>query len=291
MIELHCHTTASDGTLSPQELVEHAASLGVTYLAITDHDSVEGSVEAEPMCRERGIVLIPAIEISSTYQGRPMDLLGYGIDPDHSGLREALDAMVRERRQRIPKMIERLRAEGVEVSAEDVYALAQGGVVGRPHVALALVRLGAAADVAEAFERYLARGRPGYVPKENLPPEKAVELIAAAGGLAVLAHPCYLKMDDAQLEEALDRLTAAGLAGIEVYYSQHTASDVERYGRVAKEKGLLVTGGSDFHGSNKPHIRLGMGPGGEDLPRELAENLLEAIESVRKAKEAGESAR
>lgn len=281
MIELHCHTTASDGTLSPRELVEHAASLGVTHLAITDHDTVEGSVQARPLCDERGIVWISAVELSSTYRGRSMDLLGYGVNPEHPSLRQALDAVVEERRQRVPKMIAGLRAQGVEVSEEDVYALAPGGVVGRPHVAQALVRRGAAADVAEAFERYLVRGKAGYVPKENLPPEKAIELIGEAGGVAVLAHPRYLKLDEAELHEALDRLTAAGLVGIEVYYSQHTAADVERYLSIAKARGLVVTGGSDFHGSNKPHIRLGMGPGGEPLKRELAENLLAAIERRR----------
>lgn len=250
-------------------------------MAITDHDTVDGVVRAAPLCRERGIVLIPAIELSSTYHGRSMDLLGYGIDPTHPGLVQALDSAVRERRMRIPKMIARLRAQGIELSEEDVYALAPNGVVGRPHVALALVNRGAAADVADAFERYLVRGKAGFVPKENLPPEKAIQLINSAGGLAVLAHPRYLKMTEAELNEALDRLMAAGLAGLEVYYSQHTAADVQLYDRIAQERGLLVTGGSDFHGQNKPHIPLGAGPKGKPLPRELAENLLEAIERRR----------
>ena len=194
MIELHCHTTASDGTMSPAALVEHAASLGITHLAITDHDTTKGSLEAEPLCRDRGIVLIPAIELSTTYEGQPMDLLGYGIDRRHPALLAALANMVRQRQLRIPKMIDRLRAEGVEVSEEEVRSLAPDGVIGRPHVARALVNRGVVASVSEAFERYLSRGRVGYVPKENFTPEEAIGLILAAGGVAVLAHPGYLRL-------------------------------------------------------------------------------------------------
>lgn len=290
MIELHCHTTASDGTLSPEALVEHAAALGLTHLAITDHDTTKGSLEAAPLCRERRITLIPAIEISSTYDGRSMDLLGYGIDPRDPELLKGLDAMVHRRLLRIPKMIERLRTAGVEVSEEEVYALAPDGVVGRPHVAQALVNRGVVADVAEAFEKYLARGRIGYVPKENLSPEEAIGLITEAGGVAVLAHPRYLNFTDDRLEAMLDRLTAAGLAGIEVYYSQHTEDDVERFAYIAAKRGLVATGGSDFHGSRKPHIRLGIGPQGRPLQKELAERLLERIES-RKGRRPAEGAR
>lgn len=289
MIELHCHTTASDGTLSPEALVEHAAELGVTHLAITDHDTTKGSLLAAPLCHERGIVLIPAIELSSTYEGQSMDLLGYGIDCGDPALRDALDAMVGRRRMRIPMMIERLRREGVDVEADEIYALAPDGVVGRPHVAQALVDRGVVANVAEAFEKYLARGRVGYVPKENLTPEEAIGLIEAAGGLAVLAHPRYLKLGEVEFDAMLDRLIGAGLAGIEVHYSQHMEGDVERFGRIAQERGLLATGGSDFHGSRKPDIHLGMGPQGRPLPQALAEDLLQAIEGRRRGHRTGEA--
>lgn len=278
MIDLHCHTTASDGTLSPKALVEHAAKLGLTHLAITDHDSTQGVLDAEGFCREMGIHLIPAIELSAAIDGQPVDLLGYGIDPRHPPLLAALDDMVGRRRRRISEMIVRLRAEGVELGEEEVHAQAAGGVVGRPHVARALVQRGIVQSVSDAFERYLKRGRAGYVPKENFSPEEAIALIVNAGGLPVLAHPRYLKLDEEACDRLLDRLIAAGLGGIEVYYSQHTPQDVARFESAARERKLVATGGSDFHGANKPHILLGRGPQGEPLPAVLAERLLAAID-------------
>lgn len=280
MIELHCHTTASDGTLSPGELVELAAARGITVLAITDHDSTDAIEEGSRLCRERGITFIPAIELSASYQGRPMDLLGYGINPGHPALKAALAQMRERRRARLGAILERLRAAGVDLAEDEVTELAAGGVVGRPHVAQALVRRGVVSTVAEAFERYLARGRPGYVPKESFSPAEAIELIQEAGGIACLAHPRYLKLDDEAFSAMLDELTAVGLCGIEVYYSQHSPEDVERFERLAARRGLLVTGGSDFHGANKPEIQLGIGPSGVPLPDSLAHGLLARLSSA-----------
>lgn len=277
MIDLHCHTTASDGTLSPEAVVAHAAKSKISHLAITDHDTTRGVLEAQAAARAYDVHLIPAIELSASVAGQPMDLLGYGIDPRHPPLLAALDEMVRRRKERIAAMIERLNAQGVALDQEQVFVHARGGVIGRPHIARALVERGHAASVAEAFERYLKRGRAAYVPKESFSPEEAVGLIVDAGGLPVLAHPGYLKMDDEALGGLLDRLVAAGLGGIEVYYSQHTPQDVARFKRMARERDLVATGGSDFHGATKPHIQLGRGPQGEPLPRQLAENLLAAL--------------
>lgn len=279
MIELHCHTTASDGTFTPGELVHLAASLGITHLAITDHDSTGAVAEAMPLCRERGIVFVPAIELSASYQGRPMDLLGYGIDPGNPKLVAALARMVRRRADRLGAILDGLRSTGIELAEDEVTTLAAGGVVGRPHVAQALVRRGVVSSVAEAFDRFLGRGRPGYVPKENFAPDEAIAIIMGAGGVAVLAHPCYLRLDDEAFTRLLDELTGAGLAGIEVHYSQHGAEDVARYAGFAARYGLLATGGSDFHGANKPHIRLGAGPLGEPLPEAIAQALLARIAS------------
>jgi len=287
VIELHCHTTVSDGTLTPGELVELAASLGITHLAITDHDSTGGVKEAARACGSRDIVLIPGVEMSATYQERPMDLLGYGIDPDDPALSAALADMVRRRADRLGEMLRGLRSAGIELEEDEVIQLAAGGVVGRPHVAQALVRRGVVSSVAEAFDHYLGRGRPGYVPKENFTPEEAIELITGAGGVAVLAHPRYLKLDDDQFRALLDRLMDAGLAGIEVYYSQHTAEDVARFERFARQRGLLATGGSDFHGANKPEIRLGIGALGRPLDETMAEALLERIAAARHKKAGG----
>ncbi len=277
MIELHCHTTASDGTFTPQELVAHAVELGMTHLAITDHDSVAGVIAAQPLCRAASIRLIPAIELSTRYQEQPVDVLGYGIDPDSKALRSTLQRTVTARNERMPRMVERLRAAGVAIELEDVLRQAPGGVVGRPHVAHALVEKGIVADVQEAFTKYLARGKAGYVPKEVLSPEEAVGVIQSAGGIAVLAHPCYLKLATEEFGHFLDRLIAAGLTGLEVYYSQHTSADVDRFSQWARQRSLVSTGGSDFHGTNKPHIKLGLGPEGEPLSDRLAEELLDAI--------------
>lgn len=277
MIELHCHTTASDGTLSPDELVALADDLGITQLAITDHDSTAGVVAAHSACQAAAIRLIPAIELSTRYLEQPVDVLGYGIDPESPTLCTTLEQAVTARNERIPRMIKRLQEAGLEITVDDVRRRAPGGVVGRPHVAHALVEMGAVADVQEAFMKYLARGQVGYVPKEVLTPEQAVGVIREAGGIAVLAHPCYLKLESHEFEALLDQLMDAGLVGLEVHYSQHTRADVHSFARWARKKELLPTGGSDFHGTNKPHISLGMGPEGEKLPEHLADDLLDAI--------------
>lgn len=278
MIDLHCHTTASDGTLSPAALIERAAADGFTHLAITDHDSVAGVKQAAPLAQRLGICLIPGVELSSRLDEQPVDILGYGIDPDAPALVATLEAMVEARNQRMPRMIQRLREAGIEIEMADVERFAEGGVVGRPHLARALVAKGFATSVADAFDRYLGRSCIAYVPKEALSPARAIEVIRAAGGLAVLAHPCYLRFEPAALVKVLDELVAAGLGGIEAYYSQHTAQQVERFERLGRERGLVITGGSDFHGSTKPDIRLGAGPGGKPLPVRLACDLLAAIE-------------
>lgn len=279
MIDLHCHTTASDGSLAPLELVEKAAALSMTHLSITDHDTTAGLTEARQACHDASIVLIPGIELSTRYDGRPMDILGYGIDSESSELQRGLARLVKARYERIPRMIARLQEAGLDIAVDDVIDHVGGDVIGRPHVAQALVRKGIVADVNEAFKRYIGRGQAGYVPKEVLSYEDAIRLIRAAKGIAVLAHPGFLKLESRRFEMLLDQLMDAGLAGIEVYYSLHTPDEVTNYAETAKKRGLLATGGSDFHGRSKPDIELGMGPEGKPLPTSLAIDLLRAIES------------
>lgn len=279
MIDLHTHTTASDGTYTPEDLVALAHELGISHLAITDHDSVQAIAPAREACKKLGITLIPAIELSVRYRDRPMDILGYGIQPDHPRLTEALATQIERRNRRIPLMLKRLEERGLNLTEADVREAAQGQVIGRPHIARALVDKGVVDSIAEAFEKYLGRGRSGYVPKEVLAPIDAIQLIKKTGGLAVLAHPTYLRFDGDEFEVMLGELIEAGLEGIEVYYSQHTQEEVEAYEQAAKRHGLLATGGSDFHGANKPHIRLGIGPMGQPLHEELALNLLDRVAS------------
>lgn len=278
MIDLHTHTSASDGSMSPSELVAHAAELGLTCLAVTDHDTTNGLDEARRACEAYGIGWIPGIEMSTKYLGRSMDLLGYGIDPTYPALLDACARLRRKRVERVEVIVSRLNEQGIEIEMEQVQRLALGGTVGRPHVAMALVEAKAATSVAQAFDDLIGKGKYAYVPKETFSPAEAIGLIIEAGGLAVLAHPAFIRLDPEQFESALDDLIAVGLSGIEVYYGRHTAADVARFSALAREKGLLMTGGSDFHGKSKPDVKLGLGPGEIPLGRELADALLAAID-------------
>ncbi len=250
--DLHAHSTASDGVLRPAELVRAAQAAGLTALALTDHDSMEGVPEAAAEAGRVGLRLVPGVELSTDATGREVHILGYFCRGDQPPLADLLAAMRAARRERLERMVEQLRAAGVPVRLERVQELAGGGAPGRAHVARALVEAGWAGSVEEAFERFLLRGRPGYVPRKKLHPVEAVRAVVAAGGVAVLAHPGLIG-DDGVLGELL----AAGLGGIEVHYPAHTAEQVARYARLAEELGLVATGGSDFHGRGERWGDLG----------------------------------
>lgn len=252
----------------------------MTHLAITDHDTTAGLAEAGRACAEASIQLIPAIELSTRFEGSSVDILGYGIDPECKTLQDVLGKLIEARRARIPQMLARLQEIGIDIEPGDIARWSAGGVIGRPHIAQALVAKGVVDDVAEAFGKYIGKGRPGYVAKEVLSVEEAIGVIRAAGGIAVLAHPGFVSLPPQRFEAMLNIMVDAGLAGIEVFYSQHGADDVARYSTYAKQRRLLATGGSDFHGSAKPHIELGLGPEGKPLPTKLAFDLIQAIEMV-----------
>lgn len=241
--DLHSHTTASDGTLSPAELVGRARVAGLAFLGITDHDTVDGLPEAAAAARREGIGVVPGVELSTDATGREVHILGYYCRAEAGPLADLLAEMRAARRRRVEQIVERLRGAGVPVVMERVVALAGAGSAGRPHVARALVEQGLVRDVKDAFERYLGRGRPGYVPRRKLHPAEAVRRVRAAGGVPVLAHP-GLMGDDVTLGELL----AAGLQGIEVHYPEHRPRQVRKYARLAREYALIATGGSDFHG-------------------------------------------
>lgn len=286
MIDLHVHTTASDGSYSPLEVVQLAARMNLTHLAITDHDTVAAVEETARHCDVYGITLIPAIELSSIYHGVSVDILGYGIDPTSPMLLNTLKRLAITRQERIAHMVKRLQEAGFPIELSDVQQAAADGVWGRPHIARALVNLGLVDTIKEAFERYIGKGKPAYIPKESLSSYDAIGLIAQVGGIAVLAHPRFLKMGEDDFQSMLRDLVGTGLGGIEVYYSQHSLEDVRRYEGLAKAFGLIVTGGSDFHGKNKPDIALGEGPLGQPIEARIATDLIRAIETFRKAKEA-----
>lgn len=259
-IDLHVHTTASDGTLSGREVVELAAQSGLAAIAVTDHDTVSGYAEAAKAGAELGVEVVPGIEISTKYGGA-VHILGYYIDPDSDKLRPVLDWVVNDRNERNRKMVELMAADGLPVSYDDMRRRF-GDVIGRPHFADILVELGMADTVQDAFDRFVEKGQRYYIPRTILPIESAVEIICAAGGVPVLAHPFQYKRDDAGLREIIEYCMDYGLRGMECRYSGYDAEMVAYLERLADEYGLVKTGGSDFHGSNKPHIALGAGING-----------------------------
>ncbi len=241
--DLHLHTRCSDGRLTPAELIDRARAAGLYCVAITDHDTIEGLAEAEQAAARRGMVVVPGVELSVQVDDEEVHLLGYFFDPAHPALNEALKAYQQARVQRFEAMLERLQEVGVSLAAEQVRVAVGRGVPGRPHVAQALVAAGYATSYTEAFQRYLLPDGPGYVPKPAWIAAEAVAILHEAGGIAVLAHPgAYLR------DQVFRALLEAGLDGIEVIHPSHSSYLVQHYRQVARDFGLLETGGSDYHG-------------------------------------------
>lgn len=273
MIDLHTHSTASDGTYSPAELVRLAKEVGLSALALTDHDTVEGLKEALAEARELGMTFVPGVEISVKFEGPGhCHILGYFVDPDSSVLTETLDLLQKARGERNRKMVARLQALGVDITLEELEELAEGEI-GRPHFATLLVKKGVVKSVEEAFERYLRKGAPAYVPKARLTAEEAFSAIKSAGGLVVLAHPIHLRLSPEDLDRYVAELKTLGLDGIEAYYTEHSREFTALCLEMAGRYDLVPTGGSDFHGHNKPDIKLGRGFGNLRVPDECYERL------------------
>ncbi len=258
-IDLHAHTTASDGSLTPTELVRLARDSGLAAVAVTDHDTVDGVAEGLAAGRELGFEVVPGVELSTDVRKKTVHILGYFFDPANPQLLEKLEWAKRVRNERNAKIVDRFNELGVKMTLAEVEAEAGGEVVGRPHFAAVLFKKGAVKSYQEAFDVYLDRKGKAYVPKFRFTPEESLGLIRAAGGLPVLAHPIDYKWSPLQLDEVVGELCQLGLAGIEVAYSTHNPSLVQIYGDIAKRHGLLWTGGSDFHGQTKPDIKLGFG--------------------------------
>jgi predicted metal-dependent phosphoesterase TrpH len=275
-IDLHTHTTASDGTLSPRQVVQLAKSKGLSAVAITDHDTLSGIDEFMDAGQKEGLEVVPGIEINADFSEGTLHILGYFVDWHTPELRDRLRAMEESRRERAVKMIERLRELGFDVSLDDVVKESDGRLIGRPHFARALARKGYVASLSEAFDKYLHRGKPAYVGREKMNPQTCISLILGAGGIPILAHPRYTERDGSRpLKATLTELIGAGLRGIEVYYPSHTEEMVKRYESLARDLSLLLTGGSDFHGDPDSDVRLGGGPGNLRIPYQLLERLKE----------------
>ncbi|MBN2417078.1 PHP domain-containing protein [bacterium] len=255
--DFHIHTNASDGSCTPEELVEKAAREGVTLLAVTDHDTVSGVAEAVRAGKRLGVRVIPGLEISIDFGPGTFHLCGYGIDIRNGELLTALDFVQQARRNRNSIIVEKLNSIGVAITLDEVKAVAGPDQVGRPHFARVILDKGYAASVQEVFDTYLAKGKPGYVDKKRLSVEEALRVIAAAGGVSVLAHPVQLKLERNAYATFIAGLKAAGMTGIEVCSSCHTAADSAFFTAIADELQLVKTAGSDFHGETKPDIGLG----------------------------------
>ena len=273
MIDLHCHSTASDGTLAPGEISRLGS--GCAIHALTDHDTVAGIPEflsAPDGAPQRLAGIELSVEPGSGY-GR-FHLLGLGIDPRCPALHHLLGQVVAGRRERNPKIVEKLRNAGLDITMRDVEACAGGEIVARPHIARALMEKGFVASVKEAFAKWLGNGKPAFVPRWRPDPEEAFSVIHEAGGVAIMAHPKFWTENPAFLRAGLARLSEAGLDGLEVYYSANTIDETRLHLVVARELGLLQTAGSDFHGDNKPDVPFGMNPPEE---KELVAALLAAV--------------
>ncbi len=277
LIDLHVHSTASDGTASPRELAELALRQGLSAVAVTDHDTVLGYPELKEAGEELGIETVPGIEISTKFH-RAVHILGYYIDPHSPHLEPVLNWVVEDRDKRNREMCRLMAADGLPVNYEDMKQRF-GEVIGRPHFADLLVELGLAKNVKDAFDRYVEKGQRYYVGRTILPIEQAIDIIRLSGGVPVLAHPFQYQLDDAGLRELIEHCIAQGLRGMECRYSGYGPEQSEYLEKLAEEYGLIKTGGSDYHGSNKPKIVLGRGiEENLHIPYEWLENLKEEAE-------------
>ena len=281
-IDLHIHTTASDGSLTPLEVIDHAQQLDLKAIAITDHDTVAGSSAALKAGIPPSLGFLTGVEISTApppfYSGQgSFHILGYSIRLHDPKLNRTLEELRRARKNRNPAILRRLNDLGIPITLEEVREAVGEGQLGRPHIAQFMVKKGVVASIDEAFEHFLGSGKPAYVDKYRIGYSKAIEIILGAGGIPVLAHPGLLSIDnEGQLEELIVHLKQMGIQGVEVYYSEHDADQTLRFAELAERHHLLKTGGTDFHGTTQPKIKMGSGKGNLFVPYELYERLIQS---------------
>lgn len=275
-VDLHTHSTYSDGSDSPAEIVSAAAAAGLEAVALTDHDNLNGILEAAAAAEASEVELIPGVELSCEWQPGGMHLVVLWLEPGPGPLQDRLEILQAGRRQRNVDLIELLQKLDVDISYEEVVAEAGGTGVGRPHVAAVLVRKGVVGSIPEAFDLYLASGRPAYVERYRLPPEEAIELARASGAVPIVAHPHTLGMTGTTLDQELRRLARHGLVGLECYYPEYEPDTRLELVERARDVGLVPSGGSDYHGTYKPGLEIGRGYGDLSVGREVWQELAEA---------------
>jgi hypothetical protein len=281
-IDLHIHSTASDGSFTPAEIIDHAQKLNLAAIAITDHDSIDGSREALRIGIPPSFNFLTGVEISAAHPpffpgSGSFHILGYDIHLDNRDLNQALSKLQAARKNRNPSILKRLNKLGFQISLDEVNQEVGEGQLGRPHIAYAMVKKGFVTSIDEAFDKYLGTRGPAYVDKYRIECEQAIQIIRAAGGVPVLAHPALLDIEnDQKLDALLQNLVKIGLAGIEVYYPGHSPQQIRQYTELARKYGLLMTGGTDFHGTITPQIKMGSGNGSLFIPYLLYKKLLGA---------------
>ena len=268
--DLHVHTTTSDGSETPTDVVIRAKNLGVSAIAITDHDTCEGVPEALKAGQEHGIEVIPGIEVSVDYLGvYGIHVLGYFVDPASDAFARLLDWVITERKRRNRLIADAMHADGIPIYLEELKERYPESVVGRPHFAVSLVELGYAESVKDAFDRYLNKGCKYFRQRQYIPLKEGLQIIRDAGGKPVFAHPFQYRMEEPMLLSLAGELRDAGAVGIECVYSGYTGEQQDYIRKMAEHFGMCITGGSDFHGERKPHIEIG----GPQVPYELLETL------------------
>jgi len=278
-IDLQIHTTASDGTSTPAQILTLARELELGAIAITDHDTLDGVRESLRLGIPPSVQFLTGVEISATPPPPfrcpgSFHILGYGIRPEDPVLNQILFQLQDARNNRNPRIIERLNQLGLELTLDEVNQIAGDGLLGRPHIARLMVKKGYARSINDAFDNYLGKGKPAYVDKFRVDTPQAIMLINAAGGLPILAHPYLLETEsEKELEDLVIMMKAMGLKGMEVYYPDHPPECTALYMDLAQKHGLLMTGGTDFHGSLKPGIQMGTGKGDFFVPYEIYEKL------------------
>jgi predicted metal-dependent phosphoesterase TrpH len=268
-IDLHMHSTFSDGLFSPTELVGKAVKRKLAAISLTDHDCVDGVYEAVAAGRENDVEVMSGVELSCEFKGRDLHILGYGVDPDHQEFQEMLARFRDTREKRGLAIIEKLNKLGISIDPDDVMAKSGQGALGRPHIAAVLAEKNFVSSPVEAFDKYIAEGGPAYVPKYKMSPPEAIRYIRMAGGLAFIAHPgIFLKdMDEMSV------LLAEGFDGVEVYHSRHDAATVMALIAMAEEHGLLLSGGSDYHGFTSRDLPIGA----LDISYEVLQNIKDRL--------------
>lgn len=271
-IDLHTHSLKSDGSMTPAEVVREAKKAGLAAIALSDHDTVDGLEEAITEGKRIGVEVVPAIEFS-VISKTETHILGYFIDYTNSKLQKMLKEVVELRIQRNYVTTQRLNELGFDITLEEVRALAPNNFVGRAHFARVLMDKGYTQSVKEGFDKYMSVGKYAYCEKQRLTAREAVELIAECGGISFLAHPHLTKLSDDELREFLLELKGYGLCGLEGYYTDYTPEMQEKYQDMAKDLGLMISGGTDFHAKMKPHISIGTGLGNMKIPYSVLENM------------------